>query len=155
MFAFGMTRDTYSPVEVTMIATGDNNYTLPHLYSLTEQLRLLRSLLVREDGEDLWLGQAIPTAWLEAGKHVAVHEAPSEFGNLSYRIDVHNHGKMHISINPPVRRVPKEIHLCLRQEKNRSIASVKTTPTVPLTFSGQTVVFPDLKTPLDIEVTFK
>jgi hypothetical protein len=155
MFAFGMTRDTYSPVEVTMIATGDNHYTLPHLYSLTEQLRLLRSLLVREDGDVLWLGQAIPTAWLEAGKHVAVNDAPSEFGNLSYRIDVHNDGHMHISVNPPFRRVPKEIHLCLRQEKNLSISDVKVTPRVPVTFSGQTMVFPNLTTPVDIEVRFK
>lgn len=155
MFAFGMTRDTYSPVEVSMIETGENHYTLPHLYSLTEQLRLLRALLVREDGDVLWLGQGLPTAWLEAGKHVAVNDAPSEFGDLSYRIDARNNGQMHISVNPPVRRVPKEIHLCLRQEKNLSITSVKVTPTVPVTFSGQTLVFPNLKTPVDIEVTVK
>ena len=74
--AFGMTRDTYSPVEVSMIATGENHYTLPHLYSCTEQLRLLRNLLVREDGGVLWLGQGIPRAWLEPGKHVAVERAP-------------------------------------------------------------------------------
>jgi hypothetical protein len=155
MFAFGMTRDTYSPVEVTMIETGDNNYTLPHLYSLTEQLRLFRSLLVREDGDDLWLGQAIPTAWLEAGKHVAVNDASSEFGNVSYRIDVHNQGQMHISVNPPFRRAPKQIHLCLRQDKDRSISDVKVIPSVPMTYSGQTLLFPNLKTPVDIEVRFK
>jgi hypothetical protein len=155
MLAFGMTRDTYSPVEVSMIETGENHYTLPHLYSLTEQLRLFRNLLVREDNEVLWLGQAIPTAWLAAGKHVAVNNAPSEFGDLSYRIDSHTDGNMHISLNPPSRRLPKEIRLCLRQQKNLSIVSVKTIPVVPLEFSGQTVVFSDLKTPIDIEVTFK
>src|SRR5207244_1730667 len=36
MLAFGMTSDTYSPVEVSMIATGENQATLPHLYSCTE-----------------------------------------------------------------------------------------------------------------------
>ena len=155
MLAFGMTRDTYSPVEVNMIATGENHYTLPHLYALTEQLRLFRNLLVREDGNVLWLGQGIPTAWLEPGKHVAINEAPSEFGDLSYRIDSHNAGTMHVSLNPPFRRVPKEIRLCLREPKNLSIASVKTTPAVPLEFSGQTVVFSNLKAPIDIDVTFK
>jgi hypothetical protein len=155
MLAFGMTRDTYSPVEVTMIETGDNHYTLPHLFSLTEQLRLFRNLLVREDNEVLWLGQGIPTAWLAAGKHVAVNNAPSEFGELSYRIDSHTDDSMHISLNPPSRRPPKEIRLCLRRPKDLSIASVKTTPIVPLEFSGQTVVFSNLKTPIDIEVAFK
>ena len=46
--AFGMTRDTYSPVEVTMIKTGENHYTLPHLYSCTEQLRLMREARLLE-----------------------------------------------------------------------------------------------------------
>ena len=52
-----MTRDTYSPVEVTMIKTGENHYTLPHLYSCTDQLRLLRNMLVREEGNALWIAQ--------------------------------------------------------------------------------------------------
>ena len=59
-----------------MIQTGENDYTLPHLYSCTEQLRLLRNLLVREDGDILRLAQGIPRAWLEPGKHVAVTACP-------------------------------------------------------------------------------
>jgi hypothetical protein len=154
MLAFGMTRNTYSPVEVTMIETGENHYTLPHLYSLTEQLRLFRNLLLREDQSTLWLGQGIPMAWLEPGKHVAVNNAPSEFGNLSYRIDVHSDEKMHISINPPFRGIPKETRLCLRQPEGRSISTVKTVPTVPVEFHGQTVVLRNLQTPVDIDVSF-
>ena len=87
-----MTRDTYSPVEVTMIRTGENHYTLPHLYSCTEQLRLLRNLLVREDGETLVIGQGVPRAWLEPGKHVAVNKAPTSFGEVSYRIEPQDDG---------------------------------------------------------------
>jgi hypothetical protein len=155
MLAFGMTRDTYSPVEVNMIETGENHYTLPHLYSLTEQLRLFRNLLVREDDDAIWLGQGIPTQWLAPGKHVAVNSAPSEFGDVSYRIDFHTDGSAHISLTPPSRRPAKEIHLCLRQPQNRTIASVKTIPTVPLEFTGQTVVFPNLEVPIDVDVTFK
>lgn len=155
MFAFGMTRDTYSPVEVTMIKTGVNNYTLPHLYSCTQQLRLLRDLLLREDGHDLWLGQGIPTAWLEPGKHVAVSRAPSEFGDLSYRIDAHRDGRFHVSLNPPARQRPQEIHLCLRQPNDRAIATVQTVPAAPFRVSGQSIILPDLKIPVDIDVTFK
>ncbi len=64
--AYGMSRDTYAAVECTAIRTGENYWTLPHTYSNTQQLRLLRNMLVREEGDRLWLGQAIPRAWLAA-----------------------------------------------------------------------------------------
>jgi hypothetical protein len=153
MLAFGMTRDTYSPVEVQMIETGENHLTIPHLYPCTHQLQLLRNMLLREDGEVLWLGQGIPTDWLEPGKHVAVNNAPSEFGDLSYRIDVLKDGHIHISFTPPSRHYPKEVRLCLRQPKGRPIDSIKVIPSVPVEFSGQTAIFEDLKVPVDIEVT--
>jgi hypothetical protein len=114
MLAFGMTRDTYSPVEVTMIETGENHLTLPHLYSCTEQLQLLRTLLLREDQGVLQIGEGIPRAWLEPGKHVTVTSAPTEFGELSYRIDAEADGSMRVAIKPSFRHVPREIRLHLR-----------------------------------------
>ena len=58
--AYGMSRGTYAAVECTAIRTGENYWTLPHTYSNTQQLRLLRNMLLREDGDKLWIGQAIP-----------------------------------------------------------------------------------------------
>lgn len=152
--AFGMTRDTYSPVEVTMIATGENHYTLPHLYSCTEQLRLLRNLLVREDNNVLWIGQGIPRAWLETGKHITVTSAPTEFGNVSYRMDPQPDGTMRVSIDPPSRQSPGEIRVRLRDPQHRRIASVNATGLGETSFSGETIVLRNVKSPLDLQVSF-
>jgi hypothetical protein len=86
MLAHGMTRDTYSAVECTQILTGDNAGTLPHTYSSTQQLRLLRMMLLREEGNRLHIGQAIPRHWLKAGQSVEVRNAPTRFGLVSLTI---------------------------------------------------------------------
>jgi hypothetical protein len=155
MFAFGMTRDTYSPVEVTQITSGENHFTLPHLYSCTDQLRLLRNLLLREEDGVLWLGQGIPRAWLEPGKHVAVNAAPTEFGAVSYRIDADADGSLRVRIDPPSRRTPAEIKLRLRHPGRRPIVSAKATPDVALESSDETVLLRDLKIPIDLTVRFQ
>jgi hypothetical protein len=155
MMAYGMTRGTYSPVEVTMFKEGDNSYTLPHTYSLSEQLRLLRNLLVREDGDVLWVGQGIPREWLAPGKHVAVSAAPTEFGDFSYRIDAQATGQLRVSITPPSRHSPREIRLRLRDPQDRPIVSVETLPPVNVHFTDETVVLPNLQIPVDLTVSFK
>ena len=153
MLAFGMTRDTYSPVEVTMIQTGENNLTLPHLYSCTEQLQLLRTLLLREDGDVLQIGEGIPRAWLERGKHVAVAAAPTEFGDLTYRIDAEKDGNLRIRIVPPSRRVPREIRVHLRNPDQKTISTVQAVPRVKVNVSGETLVLRHAKSPVTLEVT--
>ncbi|HZM04018.1 MAG TPA: hypothetical protein VFC44_13485 [Candidatus Saccharimonadales bacterium] len=154
MLAFGMTRDTYSPVEVSMIETGENHYTLPHLYSCTEQLRLLRALLLREDGNVLQLGEGIPRAWLETGEHVAVNSAPTEFGEVTYRIEAQGKNKMRVTLTPPSRRVPDKIELHLRAPHERRIVSIKSHPKTSLRFSGETIVLRKTTHPVELEVNF-
>lgn len=153
MLAFGMTRDTYSPVEVSMIETGENHFTLPHLYSCTDQLRLLRTLLLREEKNVLHLGEGIPRAWLEPGKHVAVNAAPTEFGEVSYRIDAQPDGSAKVTITPPSRQAPQEIRLHLRHPGQKSVASVKAAG-VDATYSGETVVLRNVKGPVELQVEF-
>jgi hypothetical protein len=154
MQAFGMTRDTYSPVEVTMIKTGENHYTLPHLYSCTDQLRLFRNMLLHEDENVLWIGQGIPRAWLEAGKHIAVKSAPTQFGEVSYRIDALSDEQMRVAIAPPSRRAPQEIRIQLRHPSKRKILSVSASPNEMVSFEGEIIVLKNLKTSLDLDVRF-
>jgi hypothetical protein len=86
MLAYGMSRGTYSAVEVTHLPLGINELTLPHTYSNTQQLRMLRMMLVREEGDDLLLASGTPRAWLEAGDTISVQRAPTPYGLLSYNL---------------------------------------------------------------------
>jgi hypothetical protein len=86
MLAYGMSRDTYSAVEVTHLPFGINELTLPHTYSNTQQLRMLRLMLVREEANDLLLASATPRAWLEASDTISVQRAPTSYGLLSYNL---------------------------------------------------------------------
>jgi hypothetical protein len=114
----------------------------------------LRHLLFREDGDILWIGEGIPRAWLQPGKHVAVTAAPSEFGDVSYRIDPQPDGTIRVSITPPSRRCPGEIRVRLREPQRQIIASVRAFPQTEAEFSADTVVLRNLKTPVDLTVTF-
>jgi hypothetical protein len=152
--AFGMTRETYSPVEVSQITTGENHLTLPHLYSCTEQLRLLRALLLREEDQVLWIGQGIPRAWLTAGRHVAVTSAPTEFGDVSYRIDSSADGTMRVHIDPPTRHPPAEIRLRLREPRALPIRAASTEVGGKVRFSDETIFLPGADHPIDLRVQF-
>lgn len=119
--AHGMDRDTYSSVEVNHAPLGVNDPTLPHLYSHTQQLRWLRMMLVREEGEELWLASGMPRAWLTDDRTLRVRNAPTLFGRISYDItsDPAN-GRMDIQIDPLERQghaLPKRAVFMLRAPK--------------------------------------
>ncbi len=84
--AHGMDRGTYSSVEVNHAPAGINDPTLPHTYSHTQQLRWVRMMLVREEGDELWLASGTPRAWLARGNGIRVDRAPTLFGRISYTI---------------------------------------------------------------------
>jgi hypothetical protein len=86
ILAYGMSRGTYSAVEVTHLPFGINELTLPHTYSNTQQLRMLRMMLVREEGNDLLLASGTPRAWLEPGEAISVQRAPTPYGLLDYNL---------------------------------------------------------------------
>jgi hypothetical protein len=81
-------------------------------------LERMRSMLVLEEGDQLWLARATPRAWLEQGKKIGVRNAPSQFGTVAYEInsDV-DHGKIAASVALPSRRPPRLVLLRLRHPK--------------------------------------
>ncbi len=151
--ANGMTRDTYSAVECTMIRTGENFWTLPHTYSNTQQLRLLRNMLLRENGRDLLLGYAIPRPWLAAGKHVAVKNAPTLFGPASFAIEAQENGA-DIHVDPPTRTAPRTIKIRLRNPAQRVIRAVECQPKSEMAFKGNVVELHGLTAPVDLKVQY-
>ena len=84
-----------------------------------------RNLLVMEDADSLWIARATPRAWLQQGKQIAVHNAPTYFGNLDYTIvsDV-DHGTITAAIDLPSRKPASLVRLRLRHPTEARLKSV-------------------------------
>ena len=52
----------------------------------------LRYLFVREEGDELLLGQAVPRAWLKPGNRVGVEKASTHFGQMSLMYEADDAG---------------------------------------------------------------
>jgi hypothetical protein len=152
--AVGMSRETFSAVECSRVSTGENYWTLPHTYSNTQQLRLLRNLLVREKGEDLLLAQGVPRAWLQPGKQVAAKAAPTSFGPVTYTIKANADGSMHVHLIPPTRSRLESIRLHLRHPGQVKIRQVQSSPAARIGFSGEIISIKRPTEPLDLTVRF-
>jgi hypothetical protein len=153
--AYGMSRGTYAAVECTAIRTGENYWTLPHTYSNTQQLRLLRNMLLREDGDKLWIGQAIPRPWLARGKRVAATGAPTVFGPVSFSLSTAADGSMRVHLEPPTRSAPTEIIIRLRHPEHLKIGAVKGEGAEAVKVAGETLRWQPVTGPLDLDVRFK
>ena len=82
-------------------------------------------MLVREDGNRLILAQAAPQHWLANGKQVAVLDAPTHFGKVSYTIDSHaDQGRIAVKLDPPKRKPPKAIVL-FKTPEGRTIPAIE------------------------------
>jgi len=156
MLAYGMTRETYSGVECTSIVTGANYWTLPHLYSCTQQLRLLRNMLVREDGTTLRIGDAIPRAWLEDGKKIEIRSAPTEFGDVSVSIlsDV-KAGRIKVQLSPPTRWTPKLVRITLRHPASIPIRAVLVDGKAYKRFTTDSIELAGVRKPVTVDVRYK
>jgi len=88
-------------------------------------LERFRHMLVRQDGDTLWLAQATPRAWLEQGKRILVKSAPTCFGAVAYEIvsDVENN-RITASVEMPSRKPPRNVLLRFRHPKSAPITRV-------------------------------
>jgi len=93
-------------------------------------LERFRSLLVWEDGPDLWLARATPRLWLEQGRRISVKSAPTCFGTVDFEItsDV-DHGRVTATLKMPSRHAARQVWLRLRHPR--------TTPIRGVTVNGQ------------------
>jgi hypothetical protein len=85
----------------------------------------LRLMFVNEQGEDLYLGQAVPRYWLADGSKIGIERAASHFGPLSLRYESHvAEGKISVTLDPPVRNLPKTIYVRIRHPQAKPLLSV-------------------------------
>jgi hypothetical protein len=85
----------------------------------------LRLMFVNEQGDDLYLGQAIPRYWLADGSTIGIERAASHFGPLSLRYESHAaEGKVNVTLEPPARNRPKTIYVRIRHPQAKPLQSV-------------------------------
>lgn len=83
-------------------------------------LNWLRTLLIFEEENKLFLAMGTPRKWLKDGKTITVEKAATYFGTLSYQIHSRvSFGEIEATLSPPKRNAPKEIIIRFRHpEKN-------------------------------------
>ncbi len=88
------------------------------LYKTSDESRFvmwLRELLIREEGDTLWLGRAAPGEWLQDGKVIRVERAVTKFGpmDLTLRSRVDS-GWITATVRLPGRNPPDRVRRRLR-----------------------------------------
>ena len=152
--ALGMSRTTLGGIEHPRLP-GETPYTIPHLRTDSQLLRLLRAMLIREDGDKLILAQATPRPWLQHGQKIQVKDAPTYFGPINYQIDSKvNDGQILVEIDPPKRESSVAIDLCLRHPESKPIRKVLVNGKASDQFTDDQITLTANGEPLKVEVSY-
>ncbi len=83
------TSSTHAGFEFAILPWGDRNFQdnlAPHGWFAAEYRTLLRTMLVREDGNQLHLLSVISPDWIGQGKTISVTQAPTYFGSVAFQL---------------------------------------------------------------------
>ena len=83
----------------------------------------LRYLFVREEGDELLLGQGIPRAWLRPGKRIGVENACTHFGKMSLMYEADEVG-ITATLQGPERNPPSRIKLRFRMPVGKGVSAL-------------------------------
>jgi hypothetical protein len=85
---------THVYVEEQLPGTGPRKTTgdVPHSSASAEFVNLIRYMLALEDGDQLHLMKAIPPGWIRPGSRLHMDDLPTEFGRLTYSLEVSSDG---------------------------------------------------------------
>jgi hypothetical protein len=83
----------------------------------------LRYLFVREEGDELLYGQAIPREWLKPGQRCGIERAATYFGPTSVLYEASRDG-ITAHLDPPTRNRPKALRLRFRHPDGKLLESV-------------------------------
>jgi hypothetical protein len=103
-------REEQMPVRKGNSVVGD----MPHNWASAEFIRLARNCLVLERDDELHLLEGFLKCWLNPGKSLLLNNVLTEFGSLSFEMEIAKDGKTcKVCVNPPKRNPPKRIVLHL------------------------------------------
>ncbi|MBN2295346.1 MAG: hypothetical protein JXM70_23145, partial [Pirellulales bacterium] len=85
----------------------------------------LRLMFIREQGDELYLGQGIPRYWLAGDRGIGIKNAATHFGPMSLRITPSaDKNTITAVLTPPRRNPPKAIRLRIRHPNSKPMKSV-------------------------------
>ena len=88
--------------------------------------RLIRTMLIQEDADELWLTRATPRYWLANGEKIQVENAATLFGDVSFTIvSSAGEGKIEATVNTRFHHAPSGFNLRFRHPEAKSIRSVE------------------------------
>jgi len=91
-----------------------------------QSLIWLRLMLVREEGDRLYLSSGAPRAWFLPGRTIRVEHAATFFGEMALHIESHaDEGYIQAQVLPPRRSHPREILLRLRNPDGKKMTRVE------------------------------
>jgi len=106
------TSSTQAGFEFTVRPWGDRNFDgnlAPHGWFAAEYRTLLRNMLVREEGDALHLLSVVSPAWIGKGRTIAVHRAPTYFGEAAFTLEQPQDGMAVLHLNMAFTAAPREI----------------------------------------------
>jgi hypothetical protein len=116
-----------------------------------------RLMLVQERSDELWLAPFVTDNWLKDGLTVAVSNAPTQFGSVSYRLTSHvKNSVIAAHIEPPKRSAPKAIVLRLRHPDGKPMRAVTVNGKRHTGFDPkrETITLPAGTKPLDVRAKY-
>jgi hypothetical protein len=77
------------------------------------------------DAEILHFGRAIPRDWIASGKPIAIENAPTRYGRVTYRLETRDGGVLSANISlPATGPLPKELHVAFRVPNGKRLGSI-------------------------------
>jgi hypothetical protein len=110
------TSSTHAGFEFAILPWGDRNFQdnlAPHGWFAAEYRTLLRSMLVREQDDQLHLLSVLSPEWIGAGKSIVVRQAPTNFGMVNFTLDQPADGEAILQLESHFDRAPRLIVLHL------------------------------------------
>jgi hypothetical protein len=106
------TSSTHAGFEFAILPWGDRNFQdnlAPHGWFAAEYRTLLRTMLVREGGEQLHLLSVVSPEWIGKGKTIAVTQAPTYFGTVGFTLEQPSDEEAVLHLSAAFSRAPQQI----------------------------------------------
>lgn len=167
LLSYGMSQETFATQECSSIVTGTSDYfglgeshwsasRQPHLHSSTEMIRLLRNMLLKEEGDEVWIAYGTPRKWLEDGKKIEVSKAQTCIGRFDFCITSNaSKGFITTELTVSLEKSSSVVKLKLRHPEGKKISKVTIDGKEWKDFDGEVIlIYPSGENKMSIVATY-